>query len=547
VAIIDSNGTSLAIKMGQRVFVREATGLVKEFGSVDALLMASAAVFALVFTTLQFPWFYGFNPGANLPLALVLAAIPFLILMLCYWGIGVLMPRAGNDYIWVSRLLHPTVGFSWSALYMFSVFVTAYVGGTAAYAYAISTSLSIWGRLYGLTGLSSAGDWLSAPVGELALSVLLTLLFAVLSLFGSRAVRRFLYIFWGIEIVGIVVMWGLLAAASPALLASNWNRVLGQFVTYDGLVEQATRSGWSGAPGGLQATLASLPLAALFLFGGNFVDVIAGEIKGVRRAIPLALLLSLFFGIAYWSITAALTLKATGENWMYAVGYLWDNNQTAYSSVMPYPPTEPLLLALISYPNQALTALAILTYLVGSAVAPFVYFWIPTRYFFAWSFDRIIPTRFADVHQRYHAPHYSIAAISGLAAVLFVLYYFTSWPTAFALGTFLWGISFVVPGIAALLLPLRRPGLLEGAPGFLRRRLLGMPLLSLLGLLTALSFAYLGYVAITNPLISTPTTLGVAVVIGIILITLAIYFRSRAYHARRGLDINLIFRELPPE
>lgn len=74
----------MTCKMGQRVFVREATGLVKEFGSVDALLMASAAVFALVFTTLQFPWFYGFNPGANLPLALVLAAIPFLILMLCY-------------------------------------------------------------------------------------------------------------------------------------------------------------------------------------------------------------------------------------------------------------------------------------------------------------------------------------------------------------------------------------------------------------------------------------------------------------------------------
>jgi hypothetical protein len=53
----------------------EATGLVKEFGTLNALLMASAAVFALVYTVLQFPWFYGFNPGANLPLALVLARV----------------------------------------------------------------------------------------------------------------------------------------------------------------------------------------------------------------------------------------------------------------------------------------------------------------------------------------------------------------------------------------------------------------------------------------------------------------------------------------
>jgi amino acid transporter len=275
--------------------------------------------------------------------------------------------------------------------------------------------------------------------------------------------------------------------------------------------------------------------------------VIAGEIKGVKKALPVALILSLVFGIAYWSITSWLTLKATGEDWMYAVGYLWDNNATAYSSAMPYPPTQPLLLALISYPNQALTALAIITYLVGSAVAPFVYFWIPTRYFFAWSFDRLIPTRFANVHEKYHAPHYSIAAISALAAVLFLLYYFTSWPTGFALGTFLWGVAFVIPGLAALVLPARRPELLQAAPSFMARKVAGMPVLSWLGLLTAISFAYLGYIAITNPLISTPTTLGVEVVAGIIIITLAIYFASRAYYARRGLDISLVFREIPPE
>jgi len=65
-------------------FARTSSGLVREFGTLDTLLIASAAVFALTYTILQFPWYYGFNPGANLPLALVLTGIPFVLLMLIY-------------------------------------------------------------------------------------------------------------------------------------------------------------------------------------------------------------------------------------------------------------------------------------------------------------------------------------------------------------------------------------------------------------------------------------------------------------------------------
>lgn len=73
-------------------FPRTSSGLVREFGTMDVLLMSSAAVFALCFTILQFPWYYGFNPGANLALSLLFGAIPFLLLMLTYWAVGVIMP-----------------------------------------------------------------------------------------------------------------------------------------------------------------------------------------------------------------------------------------------------------------------------------------------------------------------------------------------------------------------------------------------------------------------------------------------------------------------
>src|SRR5208337_1464095 len=100
------------------VFVRDATGLVKQFSSLDILLIASALVFSLQAASVQFPWYAGFDPGADLRIALLIAAVPFVLLMLVYWAAGVVMPRSGSDYVWVGRLFGPQIGFAWSAYYL---------------------------------------------------------------------------------------------------------------------------------------------------------------------------------------------------------------------------------------------------------------------------------------------------------------------------------------------------------------------------------------------------------------------------------------------
>lgn len=527
-------------------FARTSSGLVREFGTVDTLLIASAAVFALTYTILQFPWFYGFNAGANLPIALVLTAIPFLLLMLIYWAMGIIMPRSGNDYVWVARILHPAVGFAWSFLYMFSVFATAFVGGTAAYASGIASAFTVWGILYNSQGLIALGMYLSSPVGGFGLSILITLCFAILAIVGAKAVRSFLYIAWALAVIGIIVMWAFLATMTPSTFAAKWDSVLGQYTTYSALTTLATEQGWSPPAVTIGASLASLPFAALFLLGGNFANVVAGEVKNVKRAIPIALVLSLVLGIVFWSITSTLTLNAVGENWMYSLGYLWDTASASYSSVMPYAPTHTMMVSLIAYPNQFLVFLVLFTMLAGSLPAPFVYFWIPSRYFFAWSFDRIIPTKMADVSKRFRTPHISIITITLMSILIFALYWFTTWPTAETIGTFLWSFSFVIPGIATTVFPYTKKDLLELAPGFMRKKIAGVPIISILGLLTTISFFYIGYLALANPLIVVPTAAGAVIALGIIVGCIVVYYASLAYHKRRGLDIELAFREIPP-
>jgi len=528
-------------------FVRKASGLVRDFGATDLILISSAMVFGLVFTTTQFPWFYGFNPGANLGLSLVIAGIPFAFLMLVYWVIGVVMPRSGSDYVWVGRIFHPAIGFAWSFLYMFAVFTAAYVGGLSAFSYALSIAVTMWGLLFNNPELTNFGNFLSSQMGAFYIAMGFTLVFAALAIFGTRLIKGLLYLSWGAAIVGIGLMWYLLGTTSPAVFAAKWNAVLTSYPSYQAIQQSASSNGWTPPVGGMVAVMGALPLASLFLFGGNYGgNVIAGEVKDVRKTVPLALFLSLILGIVYWSVSGFLTLSAVGQNWFYSISYLWDNNPAVYNNLLPFPPSQPLLLSVIAYPNAILLALIFLTYFFGSVQILFVYFWVPSRYFFAWSFDRVIPTKFADVNKRLHTPHFAIAAMTVLCAILLGLYTFTSWPSAFTLGTFLWGVAYVVPSLATIVFPFTKKDLLEQAPEFMQKKIAGIPIVSILGALCAISFAYMGYIAYTNPLITSPTLSGAEIAVGIVIGCLIVYYVSYAYHKSHGLDMGMAFKELPP-
>jgi amino acid transporter len=430
---------------------------------------------------------------------------------------------------------------------MFANVAGSYVAGIAAYAYGVSTALTIWGFLYNSQGLIGLGTFLSTPVGGFELTILITVCFAVLGIVGARAVKSFLYVAWALAVIAIIVIWVSVGSTNPTAFAAKWDSVLGTYSTYEKLITLATQSGWSPPAITFAATLASAPFAALFLLGSNWVNIMAGEVKNVKRAIPIALLLSLFLGVVIWSITAVLTLNGFGANWMYAVGYLFDNAGSTYSAAMPLPPAYPMMVSLIVYPNQFLVFLVLFTMLAGSLTAPFVYFWVPSRYFFAWSFDRIIPTKMANVSQRFRTPYVSILIITTMSILISTLYWFlVGWATAQSLATFLVMSCFVVPCIATAVFPYVKKDLMDAAPGWMRKKLGNVPLLSIFGLLAAVSFAYIAYLALMNPLITVATWGGAAIALVIIVGCFVTYYGSVYYHKKHGLDIELAFKEIPP-
>lgn len=534
--------------METRQFVREATGLVREFGATETLLLASVMVFALVYTTTQFPWFYGNTLGANLPASLLVAAIPFAFLMLAYWAIGLVMPRSGSDYVWVGRIFHPAIGFAWALLYMFTVFFVAYVGEIAAFSFAISAALTTLGLTSSSASLTSLGSFLGSQIGTFYLAILFTVVFGLFSIFGSKLIKGLLYVTWVFAIVGMLLMWYILGTTSQSTYVSNWNTMLsslGSNATYAAVEQSATAGGnFPGTATGFGAILMALPFASLFLFGGNYANAFAGEIKNVRRSIPIALFLSLVFGVIYWTITSTLTLNTVGSGWMAEVGHAW---ATGSGYNLPFPPTQPLMLAVAAYPNNLLTTFMFITYIIGSLGALFAYFWIPSKYFFAWSFDRVIPSKFADVNQRFHTPYLAILAIVVLAIVLSWVYSFLGWSSAFTLGTVIWGVSYVIPGLALMVFPYVKKDLFAQSPGWVGKKVAGIPIVSIVGLITAAGFAWIGYIAYSNPAITAPNQFSFILTTGIVILALVIFFVSRRYHKSKGMDLSLALKEIPPE
>jgi hypothetical protein len=104
-----------------------------------------------------------------------------------------------------------------------------------------------------------------------------------------------------------------------------------------------------------------------------------------------------------------------------------------------------------------------------------------------------------------------------------------------------------VPGIATTIFPFtKKKDLLDAAPGWMRKKIGSVPVISILGLLTTIAFFYIGYLALANSLIVVPTLAGGAIALGIVVGCIVIYYASVSYHKKHGLDIELAFKEIPP-
>ena len=85
------------------LFVRKASGLVRAWSVFDAFVYATFSINLITLGLFIFSYCWYF--GGNLATAIVLGAIFTVFEVVVYASLISIMPRAGGDYVWQSRIL----------------------------------------------------------------------------------------------------------------------------------------------------------------------------------------------------------------------------------------------------------------------------------------------------------------------------------------------------------------------------------------------------------------------------------------------------------
>ncbi|HYB03629.1 MAG TPA: hypothetical protein VED17_04155, partial [Nitrososphaerales archaeon] len=107
-------------------------------------------------------------------------------------------------------------------------------------------------------------------------------------------------------------------------------------------------------------------------------------------------------------------------------------------------------------------------------------------------------------------------------------------------------------GFTAAILPFRKKDIYALAPGIARKKIGGFPLITLTGLVQGVGLVIIIVLTFLEPSAAGTSTgtisIGaIAVVLGGLLISIVFYPISRAIRRSQGIDLRLVYNEIPPE
>lgn len=530
------------------LFLRRSSGLVREFGGTDVFVFNTIG-YALGLVLGVIPLLMaGAVPEANVLLVVALGTVLTVANALTYGYLAAAMPRSGGEYVYLGRVVHPGVGFTanwgftWSQLLGLGLYASFTVN------FGIAVAFLTLGNVLDSTGLITAGedvggDWPTFLIGTAMIVVVL----AVLAM-GPRVVRRVLNVLFVPALIGSFVTLLVLLTTTREEFVSRFNafmadRADGQ--TYDSIVAAAGEAGFVQEASTFGAILLAIPIGYYIYIGFTYSSYIGGEVKEPAKTQPRMIALTLAFAAAMYLLSLWRFYDIVGKEFVNSVVFLNDNSDAG--SGLPVDPVLNFFTGIMTG-STVLNVLMALSFFLWHFLLLFVIAMICTRNLFAWSVDRVAPDALTKVDSRFHAPWVATLVIIACAEVLLALFVFTSIFDNVSNYIVLFSIAFWLASFAAILLPFRRPEIFATAPDYVQRRVAGVPVITLLGVGNLVLFTMVLYSAFKLPAFSGPTGTGaVLFVIGIYVAGIVWYLAAKAIQSRRGVDLDLLYREIPPE
>lgn len=524
------------------LFSRRATGLVR-LGTPWRILILNFANVGLTYLWFTYWITPGVFPQSNLVLSIAIAGLGTSIFAVALAAFSSSFPRSGGEYVYVSRTLHPSLGFACSVAAALSQCFWIGIGGSWIANLVLSPVLSAIGISIGSETLSNWGADLGTAGAGFVVGSLSVALCVALNLGGLRRYFRFQSISFVVGVVTLLVLIVAFLVSSKSGFVDGINAFAaaggGSDDAYNAIIQGAREA---GMPSGITVhdTLGIFAITWLLAFASTYI---AGEVRSPRKT----QLLGTAGGSAVYTIVAILLLlaifKAVPSEFNKAAAWMNYNSET-YSEILPADPTFVTWIA-------ALVDSTFLLIVIGIGLVVWSFFWLPsamiiaTRAMFAWSMERLAPARLSDVQPRTNAPVVATLTV-GAVAELFLIAYWQGWFTI--LTPFLaYACVWVIVSIAAVVAGYRDSTRAMLAKSGWDRRMLGMPVISLCGLVGIFYWATALYFAMSEDLLALNTTKQIVLTAGQLIVPFVAFFAIAAWRRRTGINVSAAYADLPPE
>jgi amino acid transporter len=530
-----------------KLFARQASGLIREFGLFDTTVF-NILGYALGLVLAVTPFFAGsVFPGTNALVVLTIGTALALFNGITYGMLSGAMPRSGGEYVYNGRVLHPAVGFmtNWGFTWSQLLGIGIYISWTINYAIAVSASVIGYSSdNQSLLDFSTwvSGQWPTFLLGTLALASVI-----LVQLAGMAFLKRFLNYLFVVAIIGSVITFIVFLINDNASFISHFNDFMSRTSdlpdAYNAVIAQARDAGWSQGSASWTDYIIALPLAYWMFIGFTYSAYIGGEVKEPSKTQTRGVLLALGVGYLFYMIILATYYRSVGTDFNDAAAYLQFNGES------PLPVTGVLnFFAGVLTTNTFVNVIVGISFFLWHYLLLFVMFTIIVRNMFAWSFDQIMPKQLVTLTKGSHSPWVAILVASAAIEVLLALFTFTTLFSYVYNYIVIFSVAFWFTSFAAILLPYRRRDLFDAAPPSVRRRIGGVPLITIAGVINLILFSLILYASFTLPAFSGPTGWrSILFVIGIYLSGIIIYALIAAFRRRKGVDFSLLYGEIPPE
>jgi APA family basic amino acid/polyamine antiporter len=547
-----TTGSKTSPGSSQGTFARKATGLVREVSPFSTFVFNMAAQpTAILIATVAFILPLAFFPGGSIWLGFAMAFVLAILLCLCYGLFTSAIPRSGGDYVLVGRVTHPVLGIISSFFWVAGVILVIAFVAQSFVLIALAPSLTAVGLVGGHSSLITAGEALSTDKWwQFGVGAAVIIGSAALLAGGWRWTTRIMNGLWIGTMIGLGTVLVFLLFKSRSGFVHSFNEfanpVTGENDSYHGIIRAAQKEGIDPSPGfSLNNTWPTMAaIAGLSIYAWLSI-YISGEVRRAKDIAQVKIMsLATFVHIAIAMVLGLVFFWKFGHDFFVSI------NALSYTEAYPFAGASPYytFLTSIAGGSTLFSWWLLVTFAIAYPLLMLPQIAIVVRSFFAWALDGLLPSRFARVSPRTHAPNNAIGLIVvlGLAALFWAVHNNEGFNKFLFEAVLLQLVTMILLSVAAVLLPYRRPDTWRASAT--TQRLFGVPVITLAGAVTMALMGGLFFIYMHYPALGIEDKGHFFRDCGIVLAAaLVTYFGARLARRRQGVDVDQLSSEIPPE